>query len=203
LEQVSDSLEEASHSCGATHWQTLKNIVVPLIRPGTISAFFLLFLPALRELTTSVLLYGPTARTIGVAIYALNEDGETVRAVALASAALVSIFVDGFSIRKLLAQLEKGGVTMAMLNLVHVTKLFRAVKAVSELNLAIEGGECFSFLGPSGCGKTTTLRMIAGFEDLDEGELSVNGETYSSSYTKKYLPPEKRNFGMVFQAFAV
>lgn len=92
---------------------------------------------------------------------------------------------------------------MAMLNLVHVTKLFGAVKAVNDLNLEIEEGECFSFLGPSGCGKTTTLRMIAGFEDLDEGELSVNGETYSSSYTKKYLPPEKRNFGMVFQAFAV
>ena len=92
---------------------------------------------------------------------------------------------------------------MAMLNLVHVTKLFGAVKAVNDLNLEIEEGECFSFLGPSGCGKTTTLRMIAGFEDLDEGELSVNGETYSSNYTKKYLPPEKRNFGMVFQAFAV
>jgi iron(III) transport system permease protein len=49
-------------------------------------------LPALRELTTSVLLYGPTTRTIGVAIYALNEDGETVRAAALASVALVIIF---------------------------------------------------------------------------------------------------------------
>ncbi|MGP1457904.1 MAG: ABC transporter permease [Treponema sp.] len=107
LEQVSDSLEEASRSCGATHWQTLKNIVVPLIRPGMISAFFLIFLPALRELTTSVLLYGPTTRTIGVAIYALNEDGETVRAAALASVALVIIFIGEFSIRKLLARLEK------------------------------------------------------------------------------------------------
>lgn len=92
---------------------------------------------------------------------------------------------------------------MAMLNLVHVTKLFGAVKAVNDLNVEIEKGECFSFLGPSGCGKTTTLRMIAGFEDLDEGELIVNGKTYSSSHANKYLPPEKRNFGMVFQAFAV
>jgi hypothetical protein len=109
LEQVSDSLEEASRSCGATHWQTLKNIVVPLIRPGMVSAFFLIFLPALRELTTSVLLYGPTTRTIGVAIYALNEDGETVRAAALASVALIIIFIGEFSIRKLLARLEKKG----------------------------------------------------------------------------------------------
>lgn len=44
------------------------------------------------------------------------------------------------------------------------------VTAVDDFNLAIKEGECFSFLGPSGCGKTTTLRMIAGFEDLSEGK---------------------------------
>jgi len=107
LSQVSDSLEEASRACGATHWQSLKNIVLPLIKPGMISAFFLIFLPALRELTTSVLLYGPTTRTIGVAIYALNEDGETVRAAALASVALLIIFMGEAIIRKFLAQLDK------------------------------------------------------------------------------------------------
>ncbi|PKL06171.1 MAG: iron ABC transporter permease [Spirochaetae bacterium HGW-Spirochaetae-9] len=107
LSQVSDSLEEASRACGATHWQSLKNIVIPLIKPGMISAFFLIFLPALRELTTSVLLYGPSTRTIGVAIYALNEDGETVRAAALASIALIIIFVGETVIRKFLAQLDK------------------------------------------------------------------------------------------------
>jgi len=107
LSQVSDSLEEASRACGATHWQSLKDIVIPLIKPGMISAFFLIFLPALRELTTSVLLYGPSTRTIGVAIYALNEDGETVRAAALASIALIIIFVGETVIRKFLAQLDK------------------------------------------------------------------------------------------------
>jgi len=107
LEQVSDSLEEASRACGATHFQTLKNIVLPLVRPGMISAFFLIFLPALRELTTSVLLYGPTTRTIGVAIYALNEDGETVRAAALASVALVIIFTGEIVIRKFLSRLQR------------------------------------------------------------------------------------------------
>ncbi|HEY9054591.1 MAG TPA: iron ABC transporter permease [Rectinemataceae bacterium] len=107
LSQVSDSLEEAGRACGATHWQSLKDIVIPLIKPGMISAFFLIFLPALRELTTSVLLYGPTTRTIGVAIYALNEDGETVRAAALASIALVIIFAGETIIRKFLASLDK------------------------------------------------------------------------------------------------
>jgi len=92
---------------------------------------------------------------------------------------------------------------MAGLNLIDVTKRFGEVTAVNRLNLQVEQGECFSFLGPSGCGKTTTLRMIAGFEDLDEGELVVDGKTFSSSRENFYLPPEKRDFGMVFQAFAV
>ena len=91
LEQVHDSLVEASRASGATPWQSLRDIVIPLIRPGMVAAFFLIFLPALRELTTSVLLYGPTTRTIGVAIYTLNEDGETVYACALAGIALLLI----------------------------------------------------------------------------------------------------------------
>lgn len=89
------------------------------------------------------------------------------------------------------------------ITLSNVSKYFGKVKAVSSLNLEIGDGECFSMLGPSGCGKTTTLRMVAGFEDLDEGEISVNGKLLSSGAKKYYLPPEKRDFGMVFQAFAV
>ena len=58
-------------------------------------------------------------------------------------------------------------------------------------------------LGPAGCGKTTTLRMVAGFEDLDDGEIKVSEKLISSKRQKYYLPPEQRNFGMVFQAFAV
>ncbi|HHY33776.1 MAG TPA: iron ABC transporter permease [Firmicutes bacterium] len=109
LEQVHNSLEEAARACGATHWQSLKDVVLPLIKPGMISAFFLIFLPALRELTTSVLLYGPTTRTIGVAIYALNEDGETVYSAALASIALVIIITGETLIRRLLGTKERLG----------------------------------------------------------------------------------------------
>ena len=101
LEQVHDSLEEAARACGATHWQSMRHIVLPLIKPGMVAAFFLIFLPALRELTTSVLLYGPTTRTIGVAIYTLSEDGETVYAAALASIALVIILIGEILIRRL------------------------------------------------------------------------------------------------------
>ena len=92
---------------------------------------------------------------------------------------------------------------MAFVELRNVTKRFGQVVAVDGLDLSIEKGECFSFLGPSGCGKTTTLRMVAGFEDLDEGEIEVGNVLISSSEKRYYLAPEKRGFGMVFQAFAV
>ena len=92
---------------------------------------------------------------------------------------------------------------MSHVKLQDVTKRFGPVVAVNRLSIEIPQGECFSMLGPSGCGKTTTLRMVAGFEDLDEGEISVGGKIFSSSFKNYYLPPEKRDFGMVFQAFAV
>lgn len=92
---------------------------------------------------------------------------------------------------------------MSHVRLLNVTKRFGDVTAVNSLNLEIGKGECFSMLGPSGCGKTTTLRMVAGFEDLSEGEIYVGDNLISSPKRNIYLPPEKRNFGMVFQAFAV
>ena len=92
---------------------------------------------------------------------------------------------------------------MSYIRLVNVTKQFGAVTAVNDLNLEIGKGECFSMLGPSGCGKTTTLRIVAGFEDLSDGEVWVGDRLLSSPKKHHYTPPENRNFGMVFQAFAV
>lgn len=59
------------------------------------------------------------------------------------------------------------------------TKALGAVTAVNRFNLKVKEGECFSFLGPSGCGKTTTLRMIAGFEDLSSGSIYLGGKAVS------------------------
>ncbi len=59
--------------------------------------------------------------------------------------------------------------------LIDVLKRFGAVTAVDALNIQVQPGEFLSLLGPSGCGKTTTLRMLAGFEDPDEGEIRISG----------------------------
>ena len=78
-----------------------------------------------------------------------------------------------------------------------VTKRFGEFTAVDDLTLEIYEGEFFSLLGPSGCGKTTTLRMIAGFEDPTEGQISVAGEPM------RRVPPYKRPVNTVFQSYAI
>ena len=93
LQQVNSSLEEASRACGASHTESLKDITLPLIRPAMVSGFFLIFLPAMRELTTSILLYGPYTRTLGVQIYSLRDAGMIPQASALASLAILIIII--------------------------------------------------------------------------------------------------------------
>lgn len=108
LRQVHYSLEDAARNCGATHFEALRDVTVPLIRPAMISGFFLIFLPAMRELTTSVLLYGPYSRTLGVAIYSLKSDGYIVQASALASVTIVLIFICNAIVRRITRD-RKGG----------------------------------------------------------------------------------------------
>lgn len=99
LEQVHDSLEEASRTSGASHFESLLDVTLPLIRPGMVAGFFLIFLPAMRELTTFLLLYGPFTRTMGVAIYSINEEGYTVQACALAGVAIIIIVIGELLLR--------------------------------------------------------------------------------------------------------
>ncbi|WP_412565792.1 ABC transporter ATP-binding protein [Thalassobius sp. MITS945101] len=77
------------------------------------------------------------------------------------------------------------------------------VKAVDDLNLEIGDGEFMCLLGPSGCGKTTTLRMIAGLENLSEGAIQVGERLVDSANDGVFVPPEKRGMGLVFQSYAL
>ena len=85
----------------------------------------------------------------------------------------------------------------------HISKIYQDPKtgknfyAVHDTTLDIEPGTFVTLLGPSGCGKTTTLRMIAGFESPDEGEIYLGGEAINS------LTPNKRDTAMVFQSYAL
>ncbi len=89
------------------------------------------------------------------------------------------------------------------LRLEHISKIYKDPKtgkefyAVQDTTLDIEPGSFVTLLGPSGCGKTTTLRMIAGFESPDEGEIYLGGEPINE------LTPNKRDTAMVFQSYAL
>jgi len=77
------------------------------------------------------------------------------------------------------------------------------VKAAQNVTFEVPEGELFTLLGPSGCGKTTTLRSIAGLERPTSGEIQVSGRVVYSSPKGVFIPPNKRDFGMVFQSYAI
>ena len=84
-----------------------------------------------------------------------------------------------------------------------VTKHFGSNAAVDRVSFSIQSGEIFTLLGPSGCGKTTTLRLVAGLEEPDGGEIRVNGAPVAVPSQGIFMAPDKRQMGMVFQSYAI
>jgi multiple sugar transport system ATP-binding protein len=86
---------------------------------------------------------------------------------------------------------------MADILIKHLVKRFGKVEAVKDVSLQIADGEFLVLLGPSGCGKSTILRVVAGLEDADSGEIVVGGRLVN------FIDPVKRNVAMVFQNYAL
>ena len=87
---------------------------------------------------------------------------------------------------------------MSFLDLKNVTKIYpNGTKAVHETSLSVEEGEFMVFVGPSGCGKSTLLRMVAGLEDITEGEITLDGNLINE------VDPSERDIAMVFQNYAL
>jgi len=87
------------------------------------------------------------------------------------------------------------------LEIEHLSKHFSGNQypAVNDIKFSMQAYEILSFVGPSGCGKTTTLRLIAGLERPDQGVIRLDQHIIND--TRTFIPPEKRNIGMVFQDF--
>jgi iron(III) transport system permease protein len=101
LQQVHDSLEEAAKASGAKLFPRLRDIILPLARPGMIAGWILVFMPALRELTVSILLYAYHTETIGVVVYNLHDAGYREIAAALASLVMALLIFGNMIIRKM------------------------------------------------------------------------------------------------------
>lgn len=91
--------------------------------------------------------------------------------------------------------------TSHALQLTQLSKRFGSHAAVHGVDLSLPEGEVLALLGPSGCGKTTVLRLIAGFEQPDEGEVRIGGQLMAGG--RQFTPPESRGVGMVFQDYAL
>ena len=93
---------------------------------------------------------------------------------------------------------------MPQITLTDVTKNYGgSTNAVNGLDLTIEDGDFMCILGPSGCGKTTTIRMIAGLESATNGSITIGDQTVDQPATRRFVRPESRDLGMVFQNYAL
>jgi iron(III) transport system ATP-binding protein len=90
---------------------------------------------------------------------------------------------------------------MDALTCTHLHKTFGDITALDDVTLAVQPGQLVALLGPSGCGKTTTLRLIAGFETPDRGQIRINGQPVVDDGL--FVEPEARRIGMVFQDYAL
>ena len=92
---------------------------------------------------------------------------------------------------------------MSAITFLNVEKYYGTSRVVAGVSFEIPNGKLFSLLGPSGCGKTTCLRMIAGLERNEKGTIQIGDEIVSDPTNKKFIAPERRCAGMVFQSYAV
>lgn len=101
LQQIHESMEEAARISGATWFQTFRYILLPLIAPGLFAGWFLVFMPTLRELTISILLWSAKNETIGVMVFNLQESGNNVASAALAVIMMLVLLLANIITRRL------------------------------------------------------------------------------------------------------
>lgn len=102
-----------------------------------------------------------------------------------------------------LSALLENQLSDVILRFTDVTKYFGSNRVVDKISFTVAEGEFFTLLGPSGCGKTTTLRLLAGLEVPDAGEITLEGRCLAAPAKGIWIPPDKRNVGMMFQSYAI
>ena len=194
------TLTEASQSLGAGWPTTLLRVIIPNIRAAALAGSFLTLAIVMGEFTIASL---AQFKTFPVHIQYVNQNKAyaaaalTLVAFGITWAAMLALLAVGRGRQTAAAAEEAGAREMAELELKQLQRRFGDVVALDGIDLRVASGEFVSFLGPSGCGKTTALRLIAGFDRPTSGRIEIDGRDITG------IPPNKRDIGMVFQAYSL
>ncbi len=201
-------LEQAAQIDGATPFQAFRQVIVPLAAPGTFTAAILVFIFAWNDFIFAITLTSTSrARTVPAGLAFFSGESQFSLPIGSIAAAAVIVTIPIIIMvlifqRRIVAGLTAGAVedkrTMAEIELKDVTKRYPdGFEAVKHMNLDIGDGEFMILVGPSGCGKSTALRMIAGLEDISDGDLVIGGQVVNDK------APKDRDIAMVFQNYAL
>ncbi len=175
LKQISSDIEESSTNLGADSSYTFRRITLPLITPSFFAGATFCFVRCMTAISAIIFLVSARWNHLTVLVLAQTEIMRLGVASALSFVLIVII----------------------MVFIVIIRKATGLVQAVNDISFTISSGEFVTLLGPSGCGKTTTLRLVAGFEALDSGEIFLGNKKIND------LPAYTRNMPMVFQSYAL
>ncbi len=229
LLQVSKELEEAARIAGATARRAFTRVVVPLIWPSALAGWAIAAIVMSGNLAVPILLSSLSNQPVAVLIYDMYLGGEGGRAAALLCLLLAMLAVGmalgtaglilarrggGKLRREVMAstsisggdpvvQSPRASRRATAIELEGLGKRYGDVNAIVDLHLRIEPGELVTLLGPSGCGKTTTLRCVVGLEMPDSGQVRIGNDVVCDAQRGIFVPPERRETGMVFQSFAL
>ena len=195
--QIDKSLEECAQMCGASWAFRMRTVTMPLLVPGLIAAWLLLFIASIRELGASILLMGPHSKVITPSIVEIwfGTSSELTAAMALIQTLVVADRDDragrrhaprrrasrrlgcqeSRSCKRRRREPQHRFSAEPHIEVEQLEIYYGNVPAVRGVSFNVLPGEQLTLLGPSGCGKTTTLRAIAGLEQPTAGEIRIGG----------------------------
>ena len=203
IRAVHPEMEEAARILGSGRLHAIGTITAPLVRKSLLGGWLIVFIVASREFrrrsSSSGRARGRCPCCCTTSARPAISRCSPPSAACCWSVTMVFVGDRHEAGRARLHAAEK--LRMSRLSLQGLTKAYGPNRVVDRIDLTLEEGEFVSLLGPSGCGKTTTLRMIAGFVEPNEGSITLDGEIISSPGS--VLPPERRRMSMIFQSYAV